>query len=693
MAGDEIQDEPLNGGEKQPNNLNAGVADEIDKTKTPVLDAFSRDLTKMAVEKKLEAVIGREKEIERLIQILTRKKKNNPVLVGFPGVGKTAIAEGLAMRIANKDVTRALHDKRLVLLDLSLLVAGTKFRGQFEERMKVIMEEVERNGNIILFIDELHTIMGAGNVSGGLDASNMIKPALAKGVLRMIGATTFDEYKTSIEKDGATERRFQKIICDEPSAEETIQIVTQSIASYEEHHNVTFTPEAIKAAVEFADRYITTRYFPDKAFDVIDEAGSRSHLDNMRTSPEIQALEERQKQVAEEKILVVKQQRYEEAARIRETERQLEREIKLAKLAWEDLEKQNRVIVTEDVIATVVSKMIGIPVTKLTQDEGEKLIEMPQELEKSVIGQPEAVRKVCESIQRNRAGLNDPSKPIASFLFLGSTGIGKTQLAKKLAQYLFNDADALIRFDMSEFAEPHTIAQLKGSPPGYIGYEEGGQLTEKVRNKPYAVILFDEIEKAHPLIYNLLLQILDEGKLTDAKGLTVNFKNTIIIMTSNIGTSELAQAKGLGFGIKGNDVDIISVVTKALKKSFKPEFINRLDETIIFNRLTPENIHEITKLNLKDWAKNIEKQGYKIEVTPALENFLGTKGYNDEFGARPINRMIKDYVQTPVAKELLKKHFVPGDTILIDINPNKKDEKDEDVIVSKKEAAVAVPAK
>lgn len=693
MAGDEIQDEPLNGGEKQPNNLNAGVADEIDKTKTPVLDAFSRDLTKMAVEKKLEAVIGREKEIERLIQILTRKKKNNPVLVGFPGVGKTAIAEGLAMRIANKDVTRALHDKRLVLLDLSLLVAGTKFRGQFEERMKVIMEEVERNGNIILFIDELHTIMGAGNVSGGLDASNMIKPALAKGVLRMIGATTFDEYKTSIEKDGATERRFQKIICDEPSAEETIQIVTQSIASYEEHHNVTFTPEAIKAAVEFADRYITTRYFPDKAFDVIDEAGSRSHLDNMRTSPEIQALEERQKQVAEEKILVVKQQRYEEAARIRETERQLEREIKLAKLAWEDLEKQNRVIVTEDVIATVVSKMIGIPVTKLTQDEGEKLIEMPQELEKSVIGQPEAVRKVCESIQRNRAGLNDPSKPIASFLFLGSTGIGKTQLAKKLAQYLFNDADALIRFDMSEFAEPHTIAQLKGSPPGYVGYEEGGQLTEKVRNKPYAVILFDEIEKAHPLIYNLLLQILDEGKLTDAKGLTVNFKNTIIIMTSNIGTSELAQAKGLGFGIKGNDVDIISVVTKALKKSFKPEFINRLDETIIFNRLTPENIHEITKLNLKDWAKNIEKQGYKIEVTPALENFLGTKGYNDEFGARPINRMIKDYVQTPVAKELLKKHFVPGDTILIDINPDKKDEKDEDVIVSKKEAAVAVPAK
>jgi len=693
MAGDEIQDEPLNGGEKQPNNLNAGVADEIDKTKTPVLDAFSRDLTKMAVEKKLEAVIGREKEIERLIQILTRKKKNNPVLVGFPGVGKTAIAEGLAMRIANKDVTRALHDKRLVLLDLSLLVAGTKFRGQFEERMKVIMEEVERNGNVILFIDELHTIMGAGNVSGGLDASNMIKPALAKGVLRMIGATTFDEYKTSIEKDGATERRFQKIICDEPSAEETIQIVTQSIASYEEHHNVTFTPEAIKAAVEFADRYITTRYFPDKAFDVIDEAGSRSHLDNMRTSPEIQALEERQKQVAEEKILVVKQQRYEEAARIRETERQLEREIKLAKLAWEDLEKQNRVIVTEDVIATVVSKMIGIPVTKLTQDEGEKLIEMPQELEKSVIGQPEAVRKVCESIQRNRAGLNDPSKPIASFLFLGSTGIGKTQLAKKLAQYLFNDADALIRFDMSEFAEPHTIAQLKGSPPGYVGYEEGGQLTEKVRNKPYAVILFDEIEKAHPLIYNLLLQILDEGKLTDAKGLTVNFKNTIIIMTSNIGTSELAQAKGLGFGIKGNDVDIISVVTKALKKSFKPEFINRLDETIIFNRLTPENIHEITKLNLKDWAKNIEKQGYKIEVTPALENFLGTKGYNDEFGARPINRMIKDYVQTPVAKELLKKHFVPGDTILIDINPDKKDEKDEDVIVSKKEAAVAVPAK
>lgn len=677
----EINDEPV---QEEQNGNEKAVIDDKEKTKTPVLDTFGRDLTKLAAEGKLEPVIGREKEIERMIQILSRKKKNNPVLIGHSGVGKTAIAEGLAMRIANKDVTRALHDKRLVLLDLSLLVAGTKFRGQFEERMKVIMEEVERNGQIILFIDEIHTIMGAGNANGSLDASNMIKPALAKGTMRLIGATTFDEYKTSIEKDGAAERRFQKVQVNEPSVEETIQILTQSAKIYEEHHNVSYTPGAIKTAVELADRYLTSRYFPDKAFDIIDEAGSRSHLDNMRTSPEIQAIEAQMAEVAKEKETFVKQQRYEDAARIRDREKALERELQLKKLEWEALEKANRVEVTEDTITTVVSKMIDIPITKLTQDEGEKLIKMPQELESSVIGQNEAVRKVCESIQRNRAGLNDPNKPIASFLFLGSTGIGKTQLAKKLAQYLFNDVDSLIRFDMSEFAEPHTIAQLKGSPPGYVGYEEGGQLTEKVRQKPYSVILFDEIEKAHPLIYNLLLQILDEGKLTDGKGLTVNFKNTIIIMTSNIGTTELSQAKGLGFGIKGNDIDIVSVVTKALKKNFKPEFINRLDETIIFNRLTQEDIFEITKINLKDWAKFIEKQGYKIEVTPELQKFIGEKGYSDEFGARPINRVIKDYIQTPVAKELLLKHFVPGDTILVDLNSNKKNDKEDDVIVTKK---------
>lgn len=669
-----------NGGNQGGDKNNETSTKKKEKTKTPMLDNFGKDLTKMALDGKLEQVIGREDEIDRVIQILSRKKKNNPVLIGYPGVGKTAIVEGLAMKIISKKVSRILHGKRIIALDLSLVVAGTKYRGQFEERMKGIVDEIEQNPDVIAFIDELHTIIGAGNASGSLDASNMIKPALARGLMQVIGATTIDEYKKSIEKDGAMERRFQKVIADEPSVEETKQIINNSKKLYEDYHGVTFTPEAINAAVELADRYITTRYFPDKAFDVIDEVGSRVHIDNLKTPPEILEIENELERVKVDKDKYVKSQQYEKAAKIRDEEKDLIRRYEIRKKEWEASEKENRIPVTEADVAMVVSKMIGVPVTKLTEDEGLKLINMPAELKKRVVGQDNAVMKVSEAIQRNRAGLNNPNKPIASFIFLGSTGIGKTELAKGLAKYLFNDENAMIKIDMSEYTEPHTIAQLKGSPPGYVGYEEGGQLTEKVRNKPYSVVLFDEIEKAHPLVHNIFLQILDEGKLTDGKGLTVNFKNTIIIMTSNIGTKELSEYKAVGFGLGENkDVDIEAVVQKALKGKFKPEFLNRLDEQVIFNRLTKENIAEITNVHVANFYKLVEKQGFKLEVTDAVRNLIAKDGYSDEFGARPILRMITKYIQTPVSKELLLKKFTAGDTIFVDFDK----EKDE-IKVSKK---------
>ncbi len=672
---EEIHDD--NTGQNGPNETSTR---KKDKTKTPMLDGFGKDLTKLAKEGKLESVIGREQEIDRVIQILSRKKKNNPVLIGEPGVGKTAIAEGLAMKIFEKNVSRVLHGKRIVSLDLSLVVAGTKYRGQFEERMKAIIDEIEQNEEVIVFIDELHTIIGAGNAAGSLDASNMIKPALARGLMQVIGATTIDEYKKTIEKDGAMERRFQKVMVEEPSIEQTKEIIHRSKKSYEDFHGVTFEDSAIDSAVEMADRYITGRFFPDKAFDVIDEVGSRTHIDNLKTPPEIIELEQEIADTVLEKDTFVKNQQYEQAAKIRDKEKELNRRLELKKVEWENDEKNNRFPVTEADVAKVMSKMLGIPVTKITEDEGVKLINMPEELKKRVVGQDNAVVKVAEAIQRNRAGLNNPNKPIASFIFLGSTGVGKTELAKSLAKYLFNDEDAMIKIDMSEYTEPHTIAQLKGSPPGYVGYEEGGQLTEKVRNKPYSVVLFDEIEKAHPLVHNIFLQILDEGKLTDGKGLTVNFKNTIIIMTSNVGTKELSEYKAVGFGLgETKALDIEAIVQKALKGKFKPEFLNRLDEQVIFNRLSRENIAEITGIHINNFSKLVEKQGYKIEVTDAVKDLVAKDGYTDEFGARPILRMITKHIQTPVSKELLLKKFKAGDTIVVDWDTEK-----EEIKVSKK---------
>ena len=652
-----------------------------DKSKTPMLDNFGKDLTKMALDGKLEQVIGRNDEIDRVIQILSRKKKNNPVLIGQPGVGKTAIVEGLAMRIIEKKVSRILHGRRIIALDLSLVVAGTKYRGQFEERMKAIVDEIEQNPDVIAFIDELHTIIGAGNSAGSLDASNMIKPALARGLMQVIGATTIDEYKKSIEKDGAMERRFQKVMVEEPSLEETREILHQAKASYEEHHGVKFEDDAIDSAVDYADRYVTNRFFPDKAFDVIDEVGSRVHIDNLKTPPEILRLENEIEEIKKQKDVFVKSQQYEQAAKIRDKEKILISQYETATKQWEDSEKSNRIPITEADVAKVVSRMIGVPVTKITEDEGAKLLKMPDEIQKRVIGQDKAVVKIAEAIQRNRAGLNNPKKPIASFLFIGPTGVGKTELAKSLAEYLFNDEDAMIKIDMSEYTEPHTIAQLKGSPPGYVGYEEGGQLTEKVRNKPYCVVLFDEIEKAHPLVHNIFLQILDEGKLTDGKGLTVNFKNTIIIMTSNVGTKELSESKSLGFNL-GNVKDelrVEAIIEKALKKQFKPEFLNRLDEQVIFNKLSKENIMEITEVHLRGFAKRVEKQGYKIEFSDSIKELIVKDGYSEEFGGRPILRMITKHVQTPVSKQLLLKKFSQGDTILVNW-----DDKKEEVQVTKK---------
>lgn len=641
---------------------------KVEKTKTPVLDNFGRDLTKLATEDKLDPVIGREKEIERVAQVLSRRKKNNPVLIGEPGVGKTAIAEGLALRIVQRKVPRILQDKRVVTLDLAGLVAGTKYRGQFEERMKALMNELEKADDVILFIDELHTIVGAGGASGSLDASNMFKPALARGDIQCIGATTLDEYRKYIETDGALDRRFQKVMIDPPSADETIKILENIKFKYEEHHHVKYSKEAINSAVRMSERYITDRYLPDKAIDVIDEAGSRVHMGNFTVSEDILKLEEEIEKIKIQKIQVVKQQDYEEAARLRDNERQLQSDLEIAKREWDTKTKDIVYDVVEDDIATVVSMMTGIPVTRVVQAESEKLMRMEDALKERIVGQEEAVTKLSKAIRRTRAGLKRSNKPIGTFIFLGPTGVGKTELAKHLARYLFDTEDALIRIDMSEYMEKFAVSRLVGAPPGYVGYEEGGQLTEKVRRKPYSVVLFDEIEKAHPDVFNILLQVLDEGQLTDSLGRRVDFRNTIIIMTSNVGTKDIKSTGGYGF-TEGTAVDQYSnlknTVEDAMKRLFNPEFLNRIDEAIVFRSLDKDDIKKIISIEMKDLVKNISDNKMNIVLHKSAIEFLSDKGYDPKFGARPLRRAIQKYIEDPLAEELLLEHFKEGDKIVV----------------------------
>jgi ATP-dependent Clp protease ATP-binding subunit ClpC len=648
------------------------------KSKTPVLDNFGRDLTKMAEEDKLDPIVGREKEIERVSQILSRRKKNNPVLIGEPGVGKSAIAEGLALRIIQRKVSRVLFGKRIVALDIASLVAGTKYRGQFEERMKAVMNELENSPDVILFIDEIHTIVGAGGASGSLDASNMFKPALARGEIQCIGATTLDEYRQYIEKDGALERRFQKVLVEPTSVDETIQILNNIKEKYEDHHNVNFTPEAVEACVKLTNRYITDRHLPDKAIDALDEAGSRVHISNIVVPKNILDVEQKIEDIKEEKNKVVRSQRYEEAAKLRDRERQLLEELDKAKKAWEEESKSNRTTVTEENVAEVVAMMSGIPVTRIAEKESGKLRRMKEEMMGKVIGQDEAVGKVVKAIQRNRAGLKDPNRPIGSFIFLGPTGVGKTQLAKELARYLFDTEDALIRIDMSEYMEKFSVSRLIGAPPGYVGYEEGGQLTEKVRRRPYSIILLDEIEKAHPDVFNLLLQALDDGKMTDSLGRHIDFKNAIIIMTSNIGARDLSDfGKGVGFGTAaksaGQEDSNRGVVEKALKKAFAPEFLNRIDDIIMFNSLKREDIHKIIDIELGHLYKRISELGYDMKLTDEAKDFLGEKGYDEKFGARPLKRAIQKFIEDPMAEEIINQGIEEGDKISIGLNKEKTD--------------------
>lgn len=642
-----------------------------EKSRTPVLDNFGRDLTKLAEDNKLDPIVGREKEIERVAQILSRRKKNNPILIGEPGVGKTAIAEGLALRIIQKKVSRVLFGKRVVTLDLASLVAGTKYRGQFEERMKAVMNELEKSQDVILFIDELHTIVGAGGASGSLDASNMFKPALARGEIQCIGATTLDEYRQYIEKDGALARRFQMVMVDSTSVEETIQILDNIKEKYEDHHHVTYTKEAINACVRLSDRYISDRFLPDKAIDVLDEAGARVHINNIHVPEDIVKLEEGIEDVKKEKNRVVKSQKYEEAAQLRDKEKKLIEQLDLAKGRWEEKTRTEKYTVTEDNVADVIGMMTGIPTNRIAQKESNKLLGMAAELSSKVVGQEEAIKKLTKAIQRTRVGLKDPRKPIGSFVFLGPTGVGKTELAKVLAYYLFDKDDALIRIDMSEYMEKFSVSRLVGAPPGYVGYEEGGQLTEKVRRKPYSVVLLDEIEKAHPDVFNILLQVLDDGILTDGLGRRVDFRNTIIIMTSNIGVRDLKDfGSGIGFSSsskQANEEEIMkSTIQSALKKAFSPEFLNRLDDVIVFNSLQREHIHVIIDLTLAKLFARILAIGYQVELTEKAKDFLSEKGYDPQFGARPLNRAIQKFLEDPVAEEILKGEVEEGGTILAD---------------------------
>jgi ATP-dependent Clp protease ATP-binding subunit ClpC len=641
-----------------------------EKSRTPVLDNFGRDLTKYAEDGKLDPIVGRDKEIERVAQILSRRKKNNPILIGEPGVGKSAIAEGLALRIIQKKVSRVLFGKRVVTLDLASLVAGTKYRGQFEERMKAVMNELEKSPEVILFIDELHTIVGAGGASGSLDASNMFKPALARGEIQCIGATTLDEYRQYIEKDGALARRFQQVMVDPTTPEETIQILINIKEKYEEHHHVNYTDEALAACVSLSDRYISDRFLPDKAIDVLDEAGARVHINNIHVPDDIVKLEEDIEEVKKEKNRVVKSQKYEEAAQLRDKEKKLIDQLDRAKAKWEDESKSKRYKVDEENVAEVIAMMTGIPTKRVAQKEQSKLVGMGEQLSGKVIGQEEAIKKLTKAIQRTRVGLKDPSKPIGTFVFLGPTGVGKTELAKVLSTYLFDKEDSLVRIDMSEYMEKFSVSRLVGAPPGYVGYEEGGQLTEKVRRKPYSVVLLDEIEKAHPDVFNILLQVLDDGILTDGLGRRVDFRNTIIIMTSNIGVRDLKDfGAGIGFSTRSKENDdtvMKDTIQKALKKTFSPEFLNRLDDVIIFNSLSREHIHKIIDISLGKLLSRIENIGYKVKLTEKAKDFIADKGYDPQYGARPLNRAIQKYLEDQVAEEILKGEINDGDTLLAD---------------------------
>jgi ATP-dependent Clp protease ATP-binding subunit ClpC len=635
------------------------------KSRTPVLDNFGRDVTKLAEEGKLDPIIGRENEIERVSQILSRRKKNNPILIGEPGVGKTAIVEGLALRIIQRKVSRTLFNKRIVMLDLAALVAGTKYRGQFEERMKAIMNELEKSRDVILFIDEIHTIVGAGGATGSLDASNIFKPALARGELQCIGASTLDEYRQHIEKDGALDRRFQKVLVDPPSAEEAIHILQNIRPKYEEFHNVNYSDEAIAACVKLSDRYISDRFLPDKAIDVLDEVGARVHLKNIHVPKHIEELEKKIEELKDRKNQAVKNQQYEKAADLRDDESKLVRQLEFAKVEWEEESKTKRYPVNEKDIAEVVSMMTGIPVVKVAQSESNKLVGMANDLCDVVIGQNEAITKITKAIQRNRVGLKDPTKPIGSFIFLGPTGVGKTELAKALAKYIFDSEDSLIRIDMSEYMEKFAISRLIGAPPGYVGYEEGGQLTEKVRRKPYSVILLDEIEKAHPDVFNILLQVLDDGQLTDGLGRKVDFKNTMIIMTSNIGVRQLKDfGQGVGFATQARqeaaEDNSKTVIQNALKRTFSPEFLNRIDDVVIFNSLDQDDIFKIIDITLKDLYKRLEGMGYALKLSDAAKKFVAEKGFDPQFGARPLHRAIQKYVEDPLAEFILNKNPAEG---------------------------------
>ena len=647
------------------------------KSKTPVLDNFGRDLTKLAEDNKLDPVIGREKELERIAQILSRRKKNNPVLIGEPGVGKSAIAEGLALRIVQRRVSRALFNKRLVTLDLASLVAGTKYRGQFEERVKALLNEIENNRDIILFIDEIHTIIGAGGASGSLDASNMFKPALARGDLQCIGATTLDEYRQYIEKDGALERRFQKILVDPTSVEETVEILNNIKEKYEDHHLVKYTDDAIKSCVNLTTRYITDRCLPDKAIDALDEAGSRVHIKNIKVPEEIIKVEKEIEEVKIKKMKAIKSQKYEEAAQFRDKERKFQEDLERQKHLWEEDALKHREVVTEENVAEVVAMMTGIPIQRVGKSEGDRLINMETDLQGSVIGQDEAIKKVTKAIRRNRAGLKDPNKPIGTFIFLGPTGVGKTLLAKVLAQYLFDSADALIRIDMSEYMEKFAVSRLIGAPPGYVGYEEGGQLTEKVRRKPYSVILLDEIEKGHPDVFHILLQVLDDGQLTDSLGRKVDFKNSIVIMTSNIGSRQLKDfGQGVGFRTQGKENGATDyargVIENALKRTFAPEFLNRIDDVIIFDSLEREDIYKIIDIELSYLTKRVKEMGYDLNITTEAKDFIIEKGWDEQYGARPLKRAIQKYVEDALAEEIIKSKIEEGDVISIDFDKEAK---------------------
>ena len=657
----------------QPNQPNTTTAQKASSTPsdTPVLDNFGTDMTKAAAEGKLDPIVGREKEIERLAQILSRRKKNNPVLIGEPGVGKSAIVEGLAQRIVQRKVSRVLFDKRVVSLDMASVVAGTKYRGQFEERIKALLNELTKNPNIILFIDEIHTIVGAGSAAGSMDAANMLKPALARGELQCIGATTLDEYRTNIEKDGALERRFQKVIVDPTTAEETLQILKNIKGRYEEHHNMIYTDAALEACVKLTERYISDRNFPDKAIDALDEAGSRVHIANVVVPQHIEALEAKIEETKNAKLAAVKSQNFELAAGYRDTERQYLQLLDEAKGRWEQEMQAHRETVDADQVAEVVAMMSGVPVQRIATTENVKLRDMDTLLKQKIVGQDEAVAQIVKAIRRNRVGLKDPNKPIGTFMFLGPTGVGKTHLAKKLAEFLFDSDDALIRIDMSEYLEKFAVSRLIGAPPGYVGYEEGGQLTEKVRRKPYSVVLLDEIEKAHPDVFNLLLQVLDEGRLTDSLGRQINFKNTILIMTSNIGTRQLKDfGRGIGFHpqASGTEVDrdySRGVIRKALERSFAPEFLNRVDDVIMFDPLEKESIYRIIDIELSDLYRRIDGLGYHLELTPEAKDYVTTKGYDVQFGARPLKRAIQKYIEDELAEIVLLEDIQPGDTITL----------------------------